>query len=205
MFTGIVSAVGEVIDVTPHAESDPNAGVRLTISVRDFLRPSTKIGDSIAIEGACMTVVEMTFPDVFIVDVSRESLSLTSGLDRTGPVNLEHSLRMGDTLDGHLVSGHVDGLGTVSHFAPIGESWELRITVPTSLARYLAYKGSITINGVSLTVNQVNDAADNSEISINLIPHTIQVTTLQHLRVGDNVNLEIDMIARYVERMVSLR
>lgn len=215
MFTGIVSAVGEVVDVTPHAENDPNAGVRLTISVTDFLRPTTKIGDSIAIQGACMTVVEMQSrtaeqhdsgsSDVFIVDVSRESLNLTSGLDRLGPVNLEHSLRMGDTLDGHLVSGHVDGLGVVSHFAPIGESWDLRVRVPASLARYLAYKGSITVNGVSLTVNQVHDFPDDSEIRINLIPHTIQVTTLQHLRVGDNVNIEIDMIARYVERTVSLR
>ncbi len=232
MFTGIVSAVGEIVDVTPHAENDENAGVRLTINVSDFLRPTTKIGDSIAIQGACMTVVEIpsrsdgatqyssssaavktdvkptdtAVPqrnDVFVVDVSRESLRLTSGLDRLGPVNLEHSLRMGDTLDGHLVSGHVDGLGTVSHFAPIGESWDLRIRVPASLARYLAYKGSITINGVSLTINQVDDLSDNSEIRINLIPHTIQVTTLQHLREGDSVNLEIDMIARYVERNMS--
>jgi len=215
MFTGIVSAVGDVVDVTSHAENDPNAGVRLTVSATDFLRPTTKIGDSIAIQGACMTVIEMqshtaeqsesASNDVFIVDVSRESLNLTSGLDRLGPVNLEHSLRMGDTLDGHLVSGHVDGLGVVSHFAPIGESWDLRVRVPASLAPYLAYKGSITVNGVSLTINQVDDFADDSEIRINLIPHTIQVTTLQHLRVGDNVNIEIDMIARYVERTVSLR
>lgn len=205
MFTGIVSAVGEIVDVKPHAANDPNGGVRVTIHVADFLRPTTKLGDSIAIQGACMTVVDMpSGADLFVVDVSRESLNLTAGLDRPGPVNLEHSLRMGDTLDGHLVSGHVDGLGTVSHFAPIGESWDLRIRVPASLARYLAYKGSITVNGVSLTINQVDDFADDSEIRINLIPHTIQVTTLQHLRTGDRVNLEIDMIARYVERAVSL-
>lgn len=213
MFTGIVSAVGEIIDVKRQDERDDQSGVRLTVQVSDFLRPTTKIGDSIAIQGACMTVVEMLSSDQaaagqhdrFVVDVSRESLNLTSGLDRFGPVNLEHSLRMGDTLDGHLVSGHVDGLGAVSHFAPVGESWELRIRVPESLAVYLAYKGSITVNGVSLTVNQVDDDADGCEIRINLIPHTVQVTTLQHLRVGDKVNLEIDMIARYVERMVSLR
>lgn len=213
MFTGIVSAVGEIIDVKRQDDHDDQSGVRLTIQARDFLRPTTKIGDSIAIQGACMTVVEMRRseqaptdrPDLFVVDVSRESLNLTSGLDRTGPVNLEHSLRLGDTLDGHLVSGHVDGLGTVCHFEPVGESWDLRLRVPASLARYLAYKGSITVNGVSLTVNQVDDQADDSEIRINLIPHTIQVTTLQHLRVGDRVNLEVDMIARYVERAVSHR
>lgn len=213
MFTGIVSAVGEIIDVKRQDEHDEQSGVRLTIQVKDFLRATTKIGDSIAIQGACMTVVEMRsseqgsngLPDQFVVDVSRESLNLTAGLDRPGPVNLEHSLRMGDTLDGHLVSGHVDGLGIVSHFEPVGESWDLRLRVPASLAIYLAYKGSITVNGVSLTINQVDDYADESEIRINLIPHTIQVTTLQHLRAGDQVNLEIDMIARYVERAVSFK
>lgn len=214
MFTGIVSAVGEVVDVAPHTENQTDSGVRLTISVSDFLRSDTKLGDSIAIQGACMTIVDMPSRsaasgtdsqtgDVFIVDVSRESLNRTAGLDQPGPVNLEHSMRLGDTLDGHLVSGHVDGLGVVSHFAPVGESWDLRVRVPTSLAKYLAYKGSITVNGVSLTVNQVDDSADGSEIRINLIPHTIQVTTLQHLQVGDAVNLEVDMIARYVERIVS--
>lgn len=207
MFTGIVSAVGEIVDVTPHADNQDDAGVRLTVSVADFLRATTKVGDSIAIQGACMTVVEIPSrgqkDDVFIVDVSRESLNRTAGLDRSGPVNLEHAMRLGDTLDGHLVSGHVDGLGSVSHFAPVGESWDLRVRVPTSLARYLAYKGSITVDGVSLTVNQVDDFEDSSEIRINLIPHTIQVTTLQHLTVGDAVNLEVDMIARYVERIIS--
>lgn len=219
MFTGIVSAVGNITDVKPLGDQDDSAGVRLTISVNDFLRSTTKIGDSIAIQGACMTVVEIpsrtagadaesaadaSRRDVFLVDVSRESLRLTAGLDRPGPVNLEHSLRLGDTLDGHLVSGHVDGLGTVSHFAPVGESWDLRVRVPVSLAAYLAYKGSITVNGVSLTINQVDDDAQDSEIRINLIPHTIQVTTLQHLKVGDKVNLEIDMIARYVQRSLSV-
>lgn len=204
MFTGIVSAIGEIIEVVPQRENDADAGVRLTIRTQSFLRPTTKIGDSIAIQGACMTVVDMSSAaegeERFVVDVSRESLNLTAGLDQPGPVNLEHSLRVGDTLDGHLVSGHVDGLGTVCHFEPVGESWDLRIMVPASLAQYLAYKGSITVDGVSLTVNRVDDFPDESEIRINLIPHTIQVTTLQHLRVGDKVNLEVDMIARYVER-----
>lgn len=203
MFTGIVSAIGRITKVSPQSQGDANAGVRLQITVQDFLLPSTKLGDSIAIQGACMTVVELS-DQSFAVDVSRESLNKTAGLDTEGEVNLEHSLRMGDTLDGHMVSGHVDGLGVVSYFQPVGESWDLRIQVPQELAKYLAYKGSITVNGVSLTVNQVNDNAAGCEIYINLIPHTLQVTTLKHLQAGSAVNLEIDMIARYVERMVSM-
>lgn len=203
MFTGIVAAIGTITDVKPLADGGQDAGVRLSIRAPGFLRPTTKLGDSIAIQGACMTVVELS-DDQFSVDVSRESLSLTAGLDAPGEVNLEHALRMGDSLDGHLVSGHIDGLGTVASFEPIGESWDLRIDVPAHLAKYLAYKGSITVNGVSLTVNQVEDHDQGCRIRINLIPHTVQVTTLKHLRAGASVNLEVDTIARYVERMVSL-
>ena len=210
MFTGIVSAVGHITEVTGQDANDPAAGVRLSISAPGFLREATRIGDSISIQGACMTVTSM--PDsqsngvpgnMFTVDVSRESLDRTAGLDRKGPVNLEHAMRMGDTLDGHLVSGHVDGLGAVQHFAPVGESWDLRIQVPASLARYMAYKGSITVDGVSLTINRVEDNEDGCVVHINLIPHTIQVTTLGQLAEGRPVNLEVDMIARYVERMMS--
>src|SRR5690606_34539139 len=197
MFTGIVAAIGTITDVKPLADGGQDAGVRLTIRAPGFLRPTTKLGDSIAIQGACMTVVELS-DDQFSVDVSRESLSLTAGLDAPGEVNLEHALRMGDSLDGHLVSGHIDGLGTVASFEPIGESWDLRIDVPAHLAKYLAYKGSITVNGVSLTVNQVEDHDQGCRIRINLIPHTVQVTTLKHLRAGASVNLEVDTIARYV-------
>lgn len=203
MFTGIVAAVGKIVDVQPLKACEDDAGVRLTLDAGGLPLERTRLGDSIAIQGACMTVVEFT-SSTFKVDVSRESLNRTAGLDAIGEVNLEHALRMGDSLDGHLVSGHVDGLGEVVRFEPVGESWDLRIRVPASLAKYLAYKGSITVNGVSLTVNQVDDAADGScEIRINLIPHTVQVTTLKHLKAGSAVNLEIDMIARYVERMVS--
>ena len=204
MFTGIVAAVGKIVQVDPFNEGQADAGVRLTISAADFLRDSSKLGDSIAIQGACMTVVELQ-SDAFSVDVSRESLNRTIGLDQPGEVNLEHALRMGDSLDGHLVSGHVDGMGQVTRFEPIGESWDLRIDVPADLAKYLAYKGSITVNGVSLTVNSVEDHAAGCEIRINLIPHTVQVTTLKHLRAGQRVNLEIDMMARYVERMIALQ
>lgn len=203
MFTGIVSAIGRITQVSPQRVADQDAGLRLDISVANFLTPASKLGDSIAIQGACMTVVALE-ADRFSVDISRESLNKTSGLDAVGEVNLEHALRMGDSLDGHMVSGHVDGLGVVSHFAPIGESWDLRIQAPMSLAKYLAYKGSVTVNGVSLTVNQVDDNVNGCEFRINLIPHTLEVTTLKHLKAGNSVNLEIDMIARYVERMVTL-
>lgn len=148
-----------------------------------------------------MTVIEKTDAS-FDVDVSRESLNRTVGLAEPGEVNLEKALRAHDRLGGHIVSGHVDGLGTVSRFAPVGESHELRIIAPRELGRFLAYKGSITVNGVSLTVNTVDDRADGCEFSINLIPHTVEVTTLRHVKAGDTVNLEVDMIARYVERML---
>jgi len=198
MFTGIVSALGNITHVSAHA--DAQAGVRVRVAVTDFPLRQTRIGDSIAIAGACMTVVDVQ-DDAFTVDVSRESLNRTTGLDRPGLVNLEHALRLGDSLDGHLVSGHVDDVGVVAHFAPAGESWDLRIDAPLSLAHYLAVKGSLTVNGVSLTINRVEDLAQTCRVWINLIPHTVQVTTLKHLRAGDAVNLEVDMLARYVQRM----
>jgi riboflavin synthase len=152
-----------------------------------------------------MTVTTLdTAANQFTIDISQESLSKTAGLDAQGIVNLEKALRANDRLGGHIVSGHVDGVGQVSHFAQIGESWELRVTAPLSLAKYLAYKGSITVNGVSLTVNSVKDIAEGCEISINLIPHTVDNTALGSLQTGSPVNLEIDTVARYVERMLSL-
>ena len=202
MFTGIVAAVGRIESVEPERVGDPDAGVRLTIEAGTLGLDDVALGDSISIQGACMTAIEIK-GNRFAVDVSRESLNLTAGLDAPGEVNLEKALRANDRLGGHLVSGHVDGLGTVTRFAPVGESHELRVLAPRSIGRYLAYKGSITVNGVSLTVNSVNDREDGCEFSINLIPHTIEVTTLRHLREGSKVNLEIDVIARYVERMLS--
>ncbi len=206
MFTGIVTAVGNIVEVKPAVEhSAYDSGVQLLIHAKDFLRSDTKVGDSIAIQGACMTVTSMARKgdiDAFTVDVSRESLNRTTGLGVTGQVNLEHSMRLGDTLDGHMVSGHVDGLGVVTSFVQVGESWELKIQVPPELARFMAYKGSVTVNGVSLTVNSVTDNANGCKVSINLIPHTLQVTTLKNLEEGQKVNLEVDLIARYVERML---
>lgn len=201
MFTGIVAAVGNIISVQPLGNS-ADAGVRLQIHAGTLPMGDVALGDSIALNGACMTVVEKT-ADGFTVDVSRESLNLTAGLDLPGEINLEKALTLAERIGGHLVSGHVDGLGTVRKFEPVGESWELVVQAPKALAKYLAYKGSIVVNGVSLTVNRVEDVADGCLFSINLIPHTIQVTTLKHLKVDSRVNLEIDLIARYVERMLT--
>jgi riboflavin synthase len=202
MFTGIVAAVGNIASVEA-LDAGPDAGVRLQIDCGGLPLADVGLGDSIAINGACMTVVAKT-PTSFAVDVSRESLKRTAGLDRPGEVNLEKALTLAERLGGHLVSGHVDGLGTVHRFAPVGESWELVIDAPAELARFLAYKGSVVVNGVSLTVNRVEDVDGVCRFSINLIPHTISVTTLKHLKEGSKVNLEIDLIARYVERMLSL-
>ncbi|WP_153101152.1 riboflavin synthase [Paraburkholderia hayleyella] len=203
MFTGIVATSGRIESVTSlsHA-TDTTAGVRLTIEASRLGLDDVQLGDSIAIQGACMTVIRKT-GQTFEVDVSRESLNRTVGLEQTGEVNLEKALRAHDRLGGHIVSGHVDGLGTVTHFAPVGESHELRVLASREIGRYLAYKGSITVNGVSLTVNAVHDRDDGCEFSINLIPHTLEVTTLKHLQAGMRVNLEIDLIARYVERMLN--
>jgi len=201
MFTGIVAAVGKIKSVTPLA-GGADAGVRLDVDAGGLPMADVGLGDSIALNGACMTVVEKTDTG-FTVDVSRESLNKTVGLDTTTEVNLEKALTLAERLGGHLVSGHVDGLGVVRKFEPVGESHELVIEAPRELAKYLAYKGSVVVNGVSLTVNRVNDTAGGCEFSINLIPHTVQVTTLKHLKAGSKVNLEIDLIARYVERMLS--
>jgi riboflavin synthase len=203
MFTGIITGVGRISDVQSLGNSATH-GKRLTIEAPAGYLDDVGLGDSIALNGACMTVT--TFDAAtrqFTIDISAESLDKTAGLDALGPVNLEKALRANDRLGGHLVSGHVDGMGTVSHFAQVGESWELRVVAPASLGKYLAYKGSITINGVSLTVNRIADVAGGCEVSINLIPHTVENTALHTLNSGKRVNLEIDLIARYVERMMT--
>jgi riboflavin synthase len=199
MFTGIVSGLGQIIDAQPAA-----AGKRLTVQAPAGYLDDVQSGDSIALNGACMTVTQFDAPAArFTLDISAESLDKTAGLGEPGPVNLEKALRAHDRLGGHLVSGHVDGIGRVTRFADLGGHHELRVHAPHELARFLAYKGSITVNGVSLTVNRVTDGPDGCEFSINLIPHTLQQTTLGGLREGTRVNLEVDLIARYVERMLS--
>ncbi|MBU3711466.1 MAG: riboflavin synthase [Limnohabitans sp.] len=202
MFTGIITGVGRIVAVHDLGSSLDH-GKRLTLQAPAGYLDDVGLGDSIALNGACMTVTTLDVSrHQFTIDISAESLARTSGLDQQGSVNLEKALRANDRLGGHIVSGHVDGIGQVSHFAQVGESWELRVLAPLVLARYLAYKGSITVNGVSLTVNQVVDQDDGAEISINLIPHTVENTALGTLKAGHSVNLEIDTVARYVERML---
>ena len=203
MFTGIVSGLGRIASVDPLGP-DATHGRRLSIEAPAGYLDDVEPGDSLAISGACMTVTSLQPRDArFQIDVSAESRARTAGLDSPGPVNLEKALRANDRLGGHLVSGHVDGIGRVTRFAPVGESYELRIEAPVELARYLAVKGSIAIDGVSLTVNRVNDGADGCEFSLNLIPHTLAHTTLGRLSAGAEVNLEVDQLARYVERMLN--
>lgn len=203
MFTGIITGVGRIVALHDLGRSLQH-GKRLTLEAPQGYLDDVGLGDSIAINGACMTVTTFS-PESqqFTIDISAESLDKTCGLDKPGPVNLEKALRAHDRLGGHIVSGHVDGVGLVSRFEQVGESWELCVLAPVALARFLAYKGSLTINGVSLTVNRVNDLPQGCEVSINLIPHTIENTALGQLRAGSPVNLEIDTVARYVERMLS--
>lgn len=194
MFSGIVADVGLI-----KSAQDREGGLRLTVATEQLGMDDVKIGDSIACNGVCLTVIKLDGND-FTVEVSRETLNCTVGLEKQGGhLNLEKALRLSDRLGGHLVSGHVDGVGEVVAFNDIGESWRLVVRAPHALAKYIAFKGSITINGVSLTVNRVAGA----EFEVNLIPHTLDVTTLNELKVGTKVNLEIDLIARYVERMQS--
>ena len=203
MFTGIITGVGRIVAVHALGSSSTH-GKRLTISCPADYLEDVGLGDSIALNGACMTVTTLNAAaNQYTVDISAESLDKTAGLDQIGPINLEKALRANDRMGGHLVSGHVDGIGTVTHFAQIGESWDLRVLAPKDLGKFLAYKGSIVINGVSLTVNRVTDLPEGCEVHINLIPHTVENTALSALGAGARVNLEIDLIARYVERMLT--
>ncbi|MBI3148887.1 MAG: riboflavin synthase [Betaproteobacteria bacterium] len=195
MFTGIVEALGRIEAVEPLHD-----GVRITVNVGDWPIEDLAIGDSVAHNGACLTVVAKA-GRTLSYELSAETLRCTTGLDRLGPVNLEQALRFGDRLGGHLVSGHVDGVGRVLEFRQVAESWLLRLEAPQELAKFIARKGSITVNGVSLTVNQV----EGPRFAVNLIPHTCAVTTLGQLRAGDAVNLEVDLLARYLERLVGER
>jgi riboflavin synthase len=203
MFTGIITGVGRIAAIHDLGSSLQH-GKRLTVEAPAGYLEDVGLGDSIALNGACMTVTSIdAAASRFTIDISAESLARTAGLADPGPINLEKALRPQDRLGGHLVSGHVDGVGQVLRMAPVGESWELAILAPKPLGKYLAYKGSITVNGVSLTVNRVADTGEGTELSINLIPHTVQNTALHALKAGSPVNLEIDLIARYVERMLT--
>lgn len=192
MFTGIVTGIGRVVRAVPREK-----GLRLTIDAGALDLKDIGIGDSIAVNGVCLTVVSSAGGQ-FDVDVSQETIDCTVGLGATGSVNLEKSLRLADRLGGHLVAGHVDGVGQVIAFDRVGESRRLVVRAPRELAKYIARKGSITVQGVSLTVNRV----EGTDFEVNLIPHTLETTTLQQLAPGAQVNLEADLIARYVERML---
>jgi riboflavin synthase len=193
MFTGIVAATGRIT----HRQA-LEKGVRLTVEAPELDLSDVAVGDSIAHNGVCLTVIEAS-GSCYKIDVSRETLDCTVGLDGLGEVNLEKAMRLSDRLGGHLVSGHVDGVGEVIRFDRIGESRELVVRAPQALAKYIARKGSITVDGVSLTTNRVEGA----EFSINLIPHTVEVTTLKRCKPGVRVNLEVDLIARYVEQILN--
>ena len=197
MFTGIVQAVGRIVAVEPRSE-----GVQVAVDAGAFAETDIAVGDSVALNGCCLTVVAID-AGTMRFDVSSETLSCTTGLDRIGAVNLEKALRFSDRLGGHLMSGHVDGVGVVQRAEPVAEGGSvlLEVAVPSELARFIAPKGSIAIDGVSLTVN----AVDARHFSVNLIPHTLAVTSLGALRAGARVNLEVDLIARYVERLQSSR
>jgi riboflavin synthase len=199
VFTGIIETTGiiEKADVSA-------ANTQLTINAPRLGLHNVAIGDSISVSGCCLTVVSKT-AETFSVDVSQETLSLTHGLVQGAEVNLEKSLRFGDRLGGHLVSGHVDGVGTVTTMNDLGASWHLQIEAPSEMAKFVARKGSVTVNGISLTVNNVKDLPNgNAVFDINIIPHTHQVTTIRLLRKGSKVNLEIDLVARYLERMLGV-
>jgi riboflavin synthase len=200
MFTGIVQGVGEIVRTSPQGD-----GLRLWLDPRSLAIDDVSLGDSVAVNGCCLTVVASEAGRLAF-DVSAETMRCTAGLGGPGSVNLEKALRLADRLGGHLVTGHVDGVGTVASFAPVaaapGEpaSWRLEIDAPRELARYIAAKGSIAVQGVSLTVNAVAGA----RFEVNLIPHTLQVTALGALTRGQAVNLEVDLMARYVARMLDV-
>jgi len=209
MFTGIVQAIGEIATVMPQSQLAPQKaseysdaqGLRLGIRWGGLDASDVRVGDSIAVNGACMTVLEPDY-EGFAVDVSRESLARTVGLDQPGPVNLEKAMRLGDRLGGHMVSGHVDATGAVVSVQPVDESVHLVVGLPPDLSAFVTEKGSIAIHGVSLTVNRVCDTLRGPQLDINLIPHTWSHTVLQFLRPGDRVNVEVDPIARQVARVL---
>ncbi len=191
MFTGIIQATGKIMSITPSGDD-----VKLQIEVGGMDMSDVRTGDSIAVNGVCLTAIKFDATS-FEAHVSKETLNCTVGLDSPKIINLEKALQLSERLGGHLVSGHVDGVGQVVRFESVGDCWLLMVRAPHNISRYIAVKGSIAIDGVSLTVNTI----EKDVFSMNLIPHTLEKTSLQYLGVGSRVNLEVDLIARYVERM----
>jgi len=192
MFSGIVAAVGRITSSKPHGD-----GLRLRVEAPGLGMDDVAIGDSIAVQGVCLTVVAKQ-DDAFEADVSRATLEVTHGLEQSREVNLEKSLRLADRIGGHLVAGHVDGVATVAAFDDLGGSTRMVVEVPPGLARFIARKASVAVDGVSLTTN----AVDGSRFEVNVIPHTLSATTLRTLRAGSRVNVEVDLLARYVDRLL---
>lgn len=194
MFTGIISAIGDITNLEERA-----GDARLTIRTGNLSLTDVQLGDSIACNGACLTVIELTSQG-FVADVSVETLNLTTiGNWQTGSrINLEKAMRATDRLGGHIVSGHIDGIGEVVALEEDARSWRFRIRVPREIAKYIAHKGSITLDGTSLTVNIV----DGAEFELNIIPHTMTHTVMGDYKIGSKVNLEVDLVARYLERLL---
>jgi riboflavin synthase len=195
MFTGIIEAVGSVREARA-----ATGGLRIAVDTGALDLTDVKLGDSIAVDGVCLTVVALAGKQLEF-DVSRETLACAAGFEVGAQVNLEKSLRLSDRLGGHLVSGHVDGVGTVARFEAAGDNRRLAIEVPREISKYIARKGSVAVNGVSLTVN----AVDATLFEVNLIPHTLAVTGLHALAAGDRVNIEADLLARYAERLIEFK
>lgn len=191
MFTGIIQAVGHIDSVTPVGDD-----VKLSIQATNLVLDDVIVGDSIAVNGVCLTVTQLSKTH-FQAHISNATLGVTTGLNRDNAVNLEKALRLNDRLGGHLVSGHVDGIGQVLRFEQAGDCWLLAVRAPHQISKYIAKKGSVCVGGVSLTVNTIL----HDTFTMNIIPHTLENTTFKHLKVSNLVNLEIDQIARYVERM----
>ncbi len=194
MFTGIISAIGEIASLEPRG-----GDVRLTINTGNLALGDVHLGDSIACNGACLTAVQLTGHG-FVADVSVETLCLTTvgNWETGGRINLEKAMQASDRFGGHIVSGHVDGIGEVVSLHEDARSWRFRIRAPRGLAKYIAHKGSITVDGTSLTINKV----DGAEFELNIVPHTMTHTVMSDYRVGTKVNLEVDLVARYLERLL---
>ncbi len=204
MFSGIVTEIGEIINVCPvKKEIKGKKGKRITVKCKRINFFQMSVGDSVSVNGVCLTVIKKFF-GLFVAEVSFETLSVTTGLDRKGLVNLEKALNFGDRISGHLVSGHIDGIAEVSSVDPAGESVKLNFSVPLRFAKFISQKGSIAINGVSLTINEVNDLQDSCRFYINIINHTLLNTTFKSIQKGDLMNFEVDLMARNLNRILTL-